>query len=259
MTETPTQTWPTLDDGRMLVLRANSDRYPNDYNDFRWPLEVGATAVAPDWNPDPALSCGGGLHGLLWGCGSASLLHAADDPETTWLVVAVDPADIATPIDTGVPEKVRFRACEIMHVGTDRAKAVEFLAAAVPDGVNLPFVYGTSTSGYGGTSTSGDGGTSTSGDRGTSTSGDGGTSTSGDRGTSTSGDGGTSTSGDGGTSTSGDRGTSTSGDGGVLIITFYDQAQRRYRQRATEVDGETIKANTPYRLNEIGEFIEVVD
>jgi hypothetical protein len=149
---------------------------------------------------------------------------------------------------------------------------------------------GTSTSGNHGTSTSGDGGTSTSGNHGTSTSGDGGTSTSGycgistsgycgistsgDCGISTSGDFGTSTSGDGGTSKSGNRGTSksgvggtsksgvggtsTAGYGGTIAITYWNG--KRYETRVATVkdedgDGE-LEPNTPYCLNERGEFVQ---
>lgn len=35
------------------------------YGGFMWPLTVGATVEAPDWNPEP--ECGGGLHGWPWG------------------------------------------------------------------------------------------------------------------------------------------------------------------------------------------------
>lgn len=54
MTET---TSPTV-----LVLRTvNADG--TSYNGFQWPLEVGAVAECPDW--DPAPKCGNGLHGLV--------------------------------------------------------------------------------------------------------------------------------------------------------------------------------------------------
>jgi len=123
---------------------------------------------------------------------------------------------------------------------------------------------GTSTSGYMGTSTSGDSGTSTSGDRGTSTSGDSGTSTSGDSGTSTSGDKGTSTSGDWGTSTSGNYGTSTSGysgtsisgDMGTLVIKYLDKNTGRYKLSTAYVGEDGILPNTPYILNDKGDFIK---
>jgi len=118
---------------------------------------------------------------------------------------------------------------------------------------------GISTSGYRGISTSGDGGTSTSGDHGISTSGGYGTSKSGAYGTSTSGDFGTSKSGDHGTSTSGYRGISTAGYGGTIAITYWNG--KRYETRVATVkdehgDGE-LEPNTPYCLNERGEFVQV--
>jgi len=141
-TDPPTQTWPTLPDGRYPVLRCCHFNGTSSHG-FTWPLEVAATAVAPDWDPNPGRDCGAGLHGLLWGCGSADLLCPTDG---VWMVVAVDPADIATPLDGGIPEKVRFRAAEVLHVG-DRASATGWL---VERASGLPIVYGTSTSGYGG-------------------------------------------------------------------------------------------------------------
>ena len=78
-------------------------------------------------------------------------------------------------------------------------------------------------------------------------------------GTSTSGDRGTSTSGDRGTSTSGVGGTSTSGCGGVIAITYWNG--KRYKVRIGSVkdeDGEgELLPNTPYQLNERGEFVAV--
>jgi hypothetical protein len=58
--------WPTLPDGRYAVLRTHRADGAS-YDGFRWPTEVGGVAVAPDWDPDPSIECGHGLHGLLWG------------------------------------------------------------------------------------------------------------------------------------------------------------------------------------------------
>ena len=281
---TTTTTWPMTANGKYLVLRTvDADWRSRD--GFRWHQTV--ETVAPDWDPDPGRECGGGLHGLLWGCGDAGLL--SPDSDAVWLVVAVDPSDVANPDRA---HKVRFRAGRVRHHGT-RDEAVDYLMAHGAAG--LPVVYGrhssgnrgTSTSGYGGTSTSGRGGTSTSGYWGTSTSGyEGtatagyggtatagykgsatarykGTATAGNRGTATAGDDGTATAGDDGTATvgyrgtatAGDRGTATAGRGGTLIITWRDGARSR---RAVGYVGEGgIKPDTPYRVNERGEFYEV--
>ena len=80
--------------------------------------------------------------------------------------------------------------------------------------------------------------------------------TAGDYGAATAGYRGTATAGYGGTATAGYRGTATAGEGGVIVILHWD-SERGDHLRCAEVDGVTIKANTPYRLNEKGEFVEV--
>jgi len=212
--------WPTLPDGRYAVLRTHRADGAS-YGGFRWPTEVGGVAVAPDWDPDPSIECGHGLHGLLWGCGDGSLLT----PSLTWAIVAVDPGDIATRIDMGVPPKVRFRSAEVIHIG-DRDSATGWIAAH--GGGGLPVVYGTATAGYRGSAIAGYGGTATAGD------------------------GGTATAGDGGTATAGDGGTATAGYGGALIIHRYDSGRRRLS--VGQVDGVTLLPDTPYRLDAAGEF-----
>ena len=241
---TATTTWPTTADGKYLVLRT-VDADWRSRGGFRWRKTV--ETVASDWDPDPDRDCGGGLHGLLWGCGDAGLLASA--PDAVWLVVAVDPSDVANPDQ---PHKVRFRAGRVRHHGTCDG-AVDYLMAHGAAG--LPVVYGRHSSGNWGSSTSGYKGSSTSGYKGTSTSGDWGTSNSGSGGTSNSGNHGTSTSGNWGTSTSGRGGTSTAGDRGTLIITWYDGS--RYRRAVGYVGEDGLKPDTPYRVNERGEFVEV--
>ena len=242
--------WPTLPDGRYAVLRTHRADGAS-YGGFRWPTEVGGVAVAPDWDPDPSIECGHGLHGLLWGCGDGSLLT----PSLTWAIVAVDPGDIATRIDMGVPPKVRFRSAEVIHIG-DRDSATGWIAAH--GGGGLPVVYGTATAGYrgsaiagyGGTATAGDGGTATAGDGGTATAGDGGTATAGpdgtatagDRGTATAGYGGTATAGDYGTATAGYRGTATAGRGGTATAGYHGTATAGDDGTATAGDGGTATA-----------------
>ena len=235
--------WPTLPDGRYAVLRTHRADGAS-YGGFRWPTEVGGVAVAPDWDPDPSIECGRGLHGLLWGCGDGSLLT----PGLTWVIVAVDPGDIATRLDgTGVPPKVRFRSAEVIHVG-DRGTATGWIAAH--GGAGLPVVYGTATAGDGGTATAGYRGTATAGYRGTATAGYGGTATAGNGGTATAGNGGTATTGSrgtattgyGGTATAGYGGTATAGDGGAATAGNGGTATAGSRGTATTGDGGTATA-----------------
>ena len=153
---TATTTWPTTADGKWLVLRTvDADWRSRD--GFRWYKTV--ETVAPDWDPDPGRECGGGLHGLLWGCGDAGLLSS--DPDAVWLVVAVDVVDVANPDQA---HKVRFRAGRVRHHGT-RDEAVDYLM--VHGAARLPVVYGTATAGDDGTATAGYRGTATAGYGGT--------------------------------------------------------------------------------------------
>lgn len=138
--------WPTID-GRCPVLRCVAADGVSR-NRFTWPLEVGAHAEAPDWDPNPGRDCGGGLHGLLWGCGDVSLLAPMFGVPMfgVWLVVLVDPADVATPLGDDVPPKVRFRRCEVAHVG-DRESAVGWLCGQA-GASGLPIAYGTASAGH---------------------------------------------------------------------------------------------------------------
>ena len=231
-----TTTWPTTPNGKWLVLRTVGANW-RSRDGFRWHKTV--PTIAPDWDPDPARGCGGGLHGLLWGCGEASLLSGASD--AVWLVVEVDPADVANPDQ---PNKIRFRAGSVVHHGT-REAAVDYLMTH--GAVGLPVVYARHTAGYRGTATAGDRGTATAGYRGTATAGGYGTATAGDRGTATAGFRGTATAGYGGTATA--------GYGGALVIAWHDEWRKRI---AVAYVGEaSIRADTPYRLDDGGNFVEV--
>ena len=154
--DAPATSWPTLPDGRMLVLRTCNPDLTSHYDGrFQWP-DVGGTVEAPDWDPNPERDCGGGLHGLLWGCGNAQFL--SEGHAYKWLVVAVDPVDIADP---DAPGKIRFRAAEVVLVTEDRSEAVAYLDAN--GAALLPTVFGTATAGYSGTATAGYSGTATAG------------------------------------------------------------------------------------------------
>ena len=205
------------------------------YGDFVWPLEVGAQVVAPDFNTDA--SCGGGLHGLLNGCGNGALLNWGDG--AVWIVAKVPKK--AQMVDLG--DKVKVDRCKIVHVG-NRETATTFL---VDHGCSGPIV--------GVTATAGDDGTATAGNRGTAIAGYDGTATAGKWGTATAGDGGTATAGYGGTATAGDGGTATAGDGGTLILRWWDGC--RYRTVVGYVGEDGILANVAYRLDKTGKLVKV--
>jgi len=236
------------------------------YGDFVWPLEVGAQVVAPDFNTDA--SCGGGLHGLLNGCGNGALLNWGDG--AVWIVAKVPKK--AQMVDLG--DKVKVDRCKIVHVG-NRETATTFLvdhgcsgpivgvtATAGDDGTAIAGYGGTATAGNGGIATAGEEGTATAGNSGTATAGNGGIATAGYRGTATAGDYGTATAGYGGIATAGNRGTATTGsygtatagDYGTIILRWWDGCRDRTVVGHVSEDG--ILANIAYRLNENGKLVK---
>ena len=190
------------------------------YGDFVWPLEVGAQVVAPDFNTDA--SCGGGLHGLLNGCGNGALLNWGDG--AVWIVAKVPKK--AQMVDLG--DKVKVDRCKIVHVG-NRETATTFL---VDHGCSGPIVGVTATAGDGGTATAGDDGTATAGNRGTATAGK------------------------WGTATAGYGGTATAGNSGAIILTWWDDENGRKRTVVGYVGEDGIEAKVAYRLNENGKLVK---
>ena len=147
---------------------------------------------------------------------------------------------------------------------------------------------GAATAGDGGAATAGDGGAATAGYRGAATAGYSGAATAGNRGAATAGDGGAATAGDSGAATAGDGGAATAGyrgaatargkasvgsnglsvargnnvqvKGGIgAILVIAEEGEDTYDivdWKAVVVDGEVVKADTWYRL-ENGELVEV--
>lgn len=73
--------------------------------DFKWPLEVGAVAKCPDWNPKP--ECGGGLHLLPEATGDYLLLDGH-----YWCVVEFDESQMVR-IDG---DKAKVPECRIVYL-----------------------------------------------------------------------------------------------------------------------------------------------
>ena len=139
---------------------------------------------------------------------------------------------------------------------------------------------GAATAGYRGAATAGNSGAATAGDRGAATAGDYGAATAGDRGAATAGDYGAATAGYRGAATAGDRGAATArgkastgsnglsvargnnvqvkgGIGAILVIAEEGEDTCDIVDwKAVLVDGEVVKADTWYRL-ENGELVEV--
>ena len=139
---------------------------------------------------------------------------------------------------------------------------------------------GAATAGYSGAATAGDSGAATAGDYGAATAGDYGAATAGDYGAATAGDYGAATAGDSGAATAGNHGAATArgkaltgsnglsvargknvqvkgGIGAILVIAEErDNTYDIVDWKAVVVDGEVVKADTWYRL-ENGELVEV--
>jgi hypothetical protein len=202
-------------EGEVLLLKTvNADGAA--YRGFQWPRT--GEVVAPDWNPDP--DCGGGLHGLLRGCGDASAL--SNYSGAIWIVFAARESEVVE-----FDGKAKAPRGRVVYYG-ERQRAIDLLCEEYPD---APIVYrtatagdygmatagycGTASAGYDGTAAAGHHGTATAGDEGTATAGDEGTATAGHRGTASAGDYGTASAGDYGTVTAGGEGTATAGDYGM--------------------------------------------
>ena len=131
---------------------------------------------------------------------------------------------------------------------------------------------GAATAGYRGAATAGNYGAATAGNRGAATAGDGGAATAGDSGAATAGDSGAATAGDRGAATA--RGKASTGSNGLsvargknvqvkggigAILVIAEERDDTYDivdWKAVAVDGEVVKADTWYRL-ENGELVEV--
>jgi len=171
---------------------------------------------APDW--DPAPRCGGGLHGLLSGEGSAGYTSGKGD--AVWVVCRC----VGAVVDLG--GKVKCAAAIVIYAGS-KATAIAEIQGRCP---GAAVIYGTATAGYLGTATAGHRGTATAGYRGTATAGDRGTATAGYRGTATAGEG----------------GSATAGMGGEMRIGWWDGTRQRCLVGYVGEDG--ICAGVAYRV-----------
>ena len=177
--------------------------------------------------------------------------------------------------------------CGLVHAAIEYTKSrctTEFtdpkLATAGDSGAATAGNYGAATAGNYGAATAGDHGAATAGDRGAATAGYHGAATAGDSGAATAGYHGAATAGDHGAATAGDygaatsRGKSASGKGGLsvargngcmvkgglgAILVIAEEEKDSYdiaEWKAVVVDGEKIKADTWYKLDD-GELVEV--
>ena len=210
---------------------------------FVWPLEEGAIAVAPDW--DPAPECGGGLHGLPGGRGDAWLLDWSSN--AVWLVVEA----LGAVVD--LDGKAKTERARVVHVG-DQHTATRWLQ---DHGAVGPIVGATVTGGDWATVTGGDRATVTGGDRATVTGGDRATVIGGYGATVIGGYGATVIGGYGATVIGGVGATVTGGKGAVLICRWNDHGRNTFDVAVACVGEGGILPGVAYRVDGQGQFVTV--
>jgi hypothetical protein len=99
----------------MYGLRKIKKDGKNRFNDFAWPLTVGAEVEAPDWNPKP--ECGGGLHCLPNARGDWYLLEG-----DYWAVLKFNKKDMVQ-IDK---HKCKVRKCKIVFLSKNPKGLLKF-------------------------------------------------------------------------------------------------------------------------------------
>ena len=153
--------------GEALMLRTcKADG--TSYDGFKWPKSGPVTCT--DWRP--TAECGHGLHGLLWGEGSGTLLDWSET--AAWLVVRIKESET---VYIRGQVKVPSGIVEFFGAAFD---AVALIQKYAPAGKII--VSGTARAGDGGTAAAGDYGTATAGVRGTAAAGVSGTARAGEDG-----------------------------------------------------------------------------
>ena len=225
---------------KALVLRVcKADM--TSYGGFVWPSEIGSEVVAPDWIANG--KCGNGLHGWLYGQGDHGCADHWRNSDAKWMVLEVALSDVVM-----LGGKCKFPRAVVRFVGY-KSDAAAYIIANDPRSADVVVI--------GEHKSVGDNQSAIVGALGTATAGNSGTATAGYYGTATAGYSGTATAGDYGTATAGDYGTATAGKKGELRIKWWDNKSERYRTAQAYIGENGIKADTPYRLNNKHEFVEV--
>ncbi len=99
----------------MYGLRKIRKDGKNNFNDFEWPLKVGAEVEAPDWNSNP--ECGGGLHCLPNAKGGWYYLRG-----DYWAVLEFDVKDMVLIED----DKCKIKKCEIVFLSENPEGMIKF-------------------------------------------------------------------------------------------------------------------------------------
>ena len=218
-----------------LVLRtcpadmvATGKREDGGTYSMRWPRQ--GPVEAPDWDPTPR--CGGGLHGLPWGNGDWSLLSSADD--AVWQVFEVDTATLVDIDGT----KSKFQRGNVLFSGSRVDAVIRVLCGseAMAHAIDAAKVWG-EKSGYSSkAASSGDYSTAASSGNSSKAASSGNSSKAACAGSS------------GIAASIGNSGMAKAGPLGLVIVTHWVEAEKRYRACVGNVGEGGIKADTWYRV-----------
>ena len=114
----PVHQWTNGGDEVLIVKVVDKDgKTSGDSNGVKWefeyPLTVGASVTAPDWNTDK--QCGSGLHGWAWGVGVGNGKRSKFDGSDKWIVIGSKPKDVIN-----LDAKVKTKQAVVRMVGTWR-------------------------------------------------------------------------------------------------------------------------------------------
>ena len=209
--------------GECLVLKVVG---PNgeSHGGFIWPIEVGATVEAPDWNPAP--TCGHGLHGWLWGLGDLSAAgERALSGESVWLVLAVESVSV---VDLG--GKVKFPRARIAARG-DKTTLASIITTHRPANTPVP-MFGQAAAGYAGQAAAGSRGQAAAGEAGQAAAGYAGQAAAGYAGQAAAGYAGQAAAGSRGQAAAGYAGQAAAGEAGQAAAGYAGQAAAGYAGQA---------------------------
>ena len=181
--------------------------------------------------------------------------HGVDLTGCTGAIITVGDHGTATVGEHGIA-MAGYRGTAIASGYGTAIAGLYGIATAGYKGTAVAQDYGKATVGFHGTATAGYHGIATTGNEGTATAGNYGIATAGNYGTATAGNFGRAVAGNYGTAAAGCQGTVSAGKNGIIISTWFDTPKQDYRTIVRSVGKNGIKANTPYKVNAAGKFIQ---
>ena len=105
------------------ILKKIEKDYTSNQGKFVWPKKIGSILEAEDWDPKP--ECGGGIHGLEWGCGSFNIMGYGE----LFVVLEVDKKDGFI----NLMDKVKVKKGKIVVISKTAKPAIDFLKSKNPN------------------------------------------------------------------------------------------------------------------------------